>query len=190
MRKRTKTQTTQIAEVRDVLSPDSMAWRLTEVNMTPAAVGGLSLDPATLAMQWRNFRPEHLTGGLRRYQVLVIQLANGNFKRYVRDLGSAYIFPPESQVDIWALGETRVGELLDMAELHRRDGYKWGRDLMGEEKSKQTTSLIDRLKDQKEEQQRYIRNQSVIGAGVVKQRNDFSQSGLLEFQRKKVEAVS
>ena len=131
---------------------DEKAWRLKEVNLVRPPVH-----------QWH------------RWQFIWVQ-RDGKVYEWSQDLGPSENFS-QPGCDIPSLWEHTVGELQDIAEIHRfKDDY-WQRYMREKEAE---SRLIDDYREQVTERREIYRNRSVFGRYVNKQRNGFPLGAVLK----------
>ena len=132
-------------------------------------------DERAHALAERNLvRPP--TNQWHRWQIVTVY-RNDRLTEWWSDLGPSENFPA-SQIEVPSLGEHTVGELRDIAERYRlRDGDYWRR--FAAEQSQASTLAADAVA-QVEERQRVMRNQSVYGPAVRRQRIGFPRRAMHE----------
>lgn len=146
--------TAAFVPITETVHPDEKAWRLKEINV---------------------MRQRGKVNELRRIQTVWVQ-RNGVIWEWSRDLGPAKRFANPG-CDIPALWEHTVGELWDIAEIHRLKDDHWNRFM--DDQAHEST-LFDDWRNQVMERHEIIHNRSVIGPKVRKQRNGFYRSKVLE----------
>jgi hypothetical protein len=137
--------------ITQVLDPNEKVYRLTELNLV---------------------KPPHYQN--RRYQVMLVN-RDDCLAEWWYDLGPAFAFTA-NQFTFPLMWEHTVAEAQAMAEEKRHDTY-WQKFLA--EKQAESTLVQDWI-NQRQEQSKIIRNQSVFGPGGHKQRNGFSMKTALE----------
>jgi len=113
--------------------------------------------------------------GYKRFQVITV-VRNDDLAEWWTELGPAEKFTAP-EVEIPSLLAHTVAELREIADQHRwRDNY-W-QEFTAEQIAEST--LIADFLNQVEEHWKVIRNQSVFGPGVTKQRIGFSKAAAYE----------
>jgi len=112
---------------------------------------------------------------LNRYQIITVNRGD-KLAEWWDDLGPVKNFTAP-ELDIPSLWEHSVAELQEIAEEKRLGDDYWQKftaEMQGE------STLFADWANQYEERGRIIRNQTVSGAGITKQRNGFSRKGLIK----------
>ena len=134
--------------ITDHVHPDEPCYGLQEVDRLEPMPDGSS--------QWRRVQAVYVVRG-------------DTIAEYMTDLGPSMLFQRVTQIKLLAFGEESVGELMDEADRTRYDDYA---EKLRQE-VKESSTLIQDFVEEKERNWKIIRNQSVFGPGITRQRNGF-----------------